>query len=215
MKEKFLKIISLLKNKRYRAIVIILLYLIFFGIMFLILFLTNKSKPVTPIKKIFEYKNYDNYEFSVNLNVDEEKYYYNGKRYKDMYEVSYDDQVFDFKIGDDIELNNNVYDSLNFDPSFINELIRNSNLISETKLVEDDILEKKYNLSVCYYTKITDYVIEDCDPNLNILITVGKKNDEVIYVDLVLDDLFSSISSINKYSIKIIYTNINKVLQFS
>lgn len=214
MKEKLLKIFSLLKNKRYRAIVIVLIYLAFFGLMFLILSIKNSGKSNVNFNKEKSYLNYNNYAFSVKLTIGENKYDFIGKRYKDSYEVDYGGEVYKFKFGDDIELEKNVYESLNFDPIFNNELIRNSKLVSETKLVDDNVIEKKYNLGVCSYGKITDLNMDNCDESLKVIINVGYKNNEVIYIDMNLDDLFSLISGLKKYDIRIDYSDIDKVLEF-
>lgn len=214
MKEKIFKFFALLKNKRYRAIFVIFLYLAFFGLMFLILAIKNSNRPSLNISNEKEYIKYNNYSFTVKLNIDELNYNFSGKRRNDLYEVNYENQVFKFKFGDEVELEKNVYESLNFDPIFNNELIKNAKLVSETKLVDNNVVEKKYNLGVCNYSKITDLNIENCDENLKIIIDVGYKNNQVIYIYLNLDDLFNVISGIKKYNIRIDYDEIDKILEF-
>ncbi len=214
MKEKILKFFSLLKNKRYRAVFIILLYFVFFGVMFLILSLVNSNKSVPKINNEKKYKDYNNYLFFVDLNIDDIEYSFFGKRYENSYEINYNDKSFNFKFGDEIDLDSNVYESLNFDPIFNNELIENSKLVSETKMVDDNIVEKNYNLGVCRYGKITDLNIENCDENLKIIINVGYKNGNLIYVKINMDDLFNLISDIKKYNIMIRYEDVDSVLRF-
>lgn len=213
MKEKLDFFKKIWKNKRYRAIFVFLLYLLFFALMFIILFIKNSFRRPQVIEKEKRYEDYSIYSYNTILNINNKLYVIEGKRYNEKYEFIYDDVTYEFKIGEDVDVDKNVFDSFNFDPKYINNIMKKSKLLSETKIISDNILEKKYLIKLKDYIELNDIVLEEYDENLDLYITLAYKNNDVLYVDLELDNLFKYYD-IFKYEIKITYSNIDSISSF-
>lgn len=214
MKEKLDFFKKIWKNKRYRAIFIFLLYLLFFALMFIILFIKNSFRKPQVIEKEKKYEDYSIYSYNTILNINNKLYVIEGKRYNEKYEFVYDNVTYEFKIGEDVDVDKNVFTSFNFDPKYINNIIKKSKLLSETKIISDNILEKKYLIKLKDYIELNDIVLEEYDENLDLYITLAYKNNDVLYVDLQLDNLFKYYDNIFKYEIKITYSNIDDISSF-
>ena len=214
MKEKLDFFKKIWKNKRYRAISIFLLYLFFFALMFIILFIKNSFRKPQVIEKEKRYEDYSIYSYNTILNINNKLYVIEGKRYNEKYEFVYDNVTYEFKIGEDVDVDKNVFTSFNFDPKYINNIIKKSKLLSETKIISDNILEKKYLIKLKDYIELNDIVLEEYDENLDLYITLAYKNNNVLYVDLQLDNLFKYYDNIFKYEIKITYSNIDSISSF-
>ena len=214
MKEKLDFFKKIWKNKRYRAIFVFLLYLLFFALMFIILFIKNSFRRPQVIEKEKRYEDYSIYSYNTILNINNKLYVIEGKRYNEKYEFVYDNVTYEFKIGEDVDVDKNVFTSFNFDPKYINNIIKKSKLLSETKIISDNILEKKYLIKLKDYIELNDIVLEEYDENLDLYITLAYKNNDVLYVDLQLDNLFKYYDNIFKYEIKITYSNIDSISSF-
>ena len=214
MKEKLDFFKKIWKNKRYRAIFVFLLYLLFFALMFIILFIKNSFRKPQVIEKEKRYEDYSIYSYNTILNINNKLYVIEGKRYNEKYEFVYDNVTYEFKIGEDVDVDKNVFTSFNFDPKYINNIIKKSKLLSETKIISDNILEKKYLIKLKDYIELNDIVLEEYDENLDLYITLAYKNNNVLYVDLQLDNLFKYYDNIFKYEIKITYSNIDSISSF-
>ena len=214
MKEKLDFFKKIWKNKRYRAIFVFLLYLLFFALMFIILFIKNSFRKPQVIEKEKRYEDYSIYSYNTILNINNKLYVIEGKRYNEKYEFVYDNVTYEFKIGEDVDVDKNVFTSFNFDPKYINNIIKKSKLLSETKIISDNILEKKYLIKLKDYIELNDIVLEEYDENLDLYITLAYKNNDVLYVDLQLDNLFKYYDNIFKYEIKITYSNIDSISSF-
>ena len=214
MKEKLDFFKKIWKNKRYRAIFVFLLYLLFFALMFIILFIKNSFRRPQVIEKEKRYEDYSIYSYNTILNINNKLYVIEGKRYNEKYEFVYDNVTYEFKIGEDVDVDKNVFTSFNFDPKYINNIIKKSKLLSETKIISDNILEKKYLIKLKDYIELNDIVLEEYDENLDLYITLAYKNNNVLHVDLQLDNLFKYYDNIFKYEIKITYSNIDSISSF-
>ena len=115
---------QLWKNKRYRSLFILLMYFIFFMILFAILNFSGDNTNLNE-EKILSFKDYDIYDFSVQLDINTVVYNFNGKRYQDKYEFVYDNQTFNMNYGDlrQSNLDINIINSFEFTPRLINNML--------------------------------------------------------------------------------------------
>ncbi len=216
LKVYFRKFKQLWGDKRYRSIFILLLYLIFFIILFTFLNL-NKSVIDTNYKEAINFENYDTYEFSANISINGFVYDIQGKRYKNKYNVIYSEQQFNLSFEDILasDFDTNIINLFRYTPDLINNMLENSTLVSEKKIIADNTIVKEYSLDIEKYLQILDYSLLSYDLNDKIVITVSELDKEITRVQLNLSDFYKNLEeAYQDYVITINYSNINNVLEF-
>ncbi len=216
LKIYFKKFKQLWGDKRYRSIIILLLYFLFFIILFSFLNL-NKSVIDTNYKKTINFKNYDAYEFSANISINGFVYDVQGKRYKNKYDFLYSEQQFNLSYDDILasDLDINIINLFRYTPNLIYNMLENSTLLSEKKIIADNTIIKEYSLGIEKYLQILDYGLLNYNLDDQILITVTELNNQVIKIELNLSNFYKNIEEdYQEYVIAIDYNNINNVLEF-
>ncbi len=213
IKVYFRKFKQLWNDKRYRSIMILLLYFIFFAVIFS-MFDLNKSVSRTPYNEFIKFENYDVYEFSTNISINSFIYSINGKRYKDKYSFDYNGEHF---VGsyEDIFLSNwdkNIINTFRFTPDLINNLMANSILISEKKIIADDSVIKEYALDIDKFLQVLDYNLLDYNLLDRLTITISEIDKQIVRVELNLSNFYKYLEEdYLEYIIVINYSNINNV----
>lgn len=211
---KFKKFVNkfkqLWKDKRYRSLMILLMYLIFFIIIFSILNF-DSSKVQSNYERIIKFKDYNIYDFSVELDINDFVYQLNGKHYQDKYEFIFDNQNFDMTY-DEIKQSNldiNIVNTFEFTPYFINNILDNSVLISEKKVVATNEIVKEYSLDLSKYLQMLDYNLDSYNPNDAILIMVTEFSNQVTSITLDLTNFYKNLEeAYQEYKITINYSNL-------
>lgn len=211
---KFKKFVNkfkqLWKDKRYRSLMILLMYLIFFIIIFSILNF-DSSKVQSNYERIIKFKDYNIYDFSVELDINDFVYQLNGKHYQDKYEFIFDNQNFDMTY-DEIKQSNldiNIVNTFEFTPYFINNILDNSVLISEKKVVATNEIVKEYSLDLSKYLQMLDYNLDSYNPNDAILIMVTEFSNQVTSITLDLTNFYKNLEeAYHEYKITINYSNL-------
>lgn len=154
MKEKIAKIKELLKNRRYRAFVVLGLYFVFFAILILLLNLTEK-KIVPSLNALEEFSKKTNSSYKI--------------RYK---ALNQDEIVLDVKDNKIISDKDDIIDLVSkLKPALIYQMIKASNLDFEGYSHTSNLREKRYTLSdasVYLDGEIKDIVIWTFEQNNNI-----------------------------------------------
>lgn len=210
-KDLFNKFKEIWKNKRYHALIILLIYFIFFTVV-LTSIRPNSNNNTNILKTNLEkYEIMDKYKYEVNITVDNDNYYMIG--YKDKLEnkISIDDDIYDIKDNLYYDDSNNVFDfkstyNINitdFEPGKIIKYINASNLDSETNY-KSGILKKSYLIKTMDFLSIYDSNIEEINPIDGDIIIETYEED---YINKVVIDLSSymKIKNINKYVLEINY----------
>lgn len=216
IKQIFTKFKELWKDKRYRSLMILLLYFIFFLFIFIFLNVNSNEIDNKDTQRIL-FKNYKVYEFTTNININDYIFEINGKRYNNNYSFSFNDEVFNLNYAEIMEsnLDKNIINSFNFTPDIIDNIIKNSSLISEKKLISNNEIIKEYNILLSDYLNILDFNLVNYDNSDFVLIEVTELNKDVVFVKLDLTNFYKNIEeSYFKYEITISYDKINNVSEF-
>lgn len=216
LKVYFRKFKQLWGDKRYRSIFILLLYFLFFIILFAFLNL-NKNVVDTNYKKTINFESYDAYDFSAKISINGYIYDIQGKRYKNKYDFIYGEQQFNLSFEEILqsEFDSNIINLFRYTPDLINNMLENSILISEKKIIADNTIVKEYSLDIEKYLQILDYSLLSYNLNDQIVITVSELDKQITKVELNLSSFYKNIEeAYQEYIITINYSNINNVLEF-
>ena len=216
IKQIFTKFKELWKDKRYRSLMILLLYFIFFLFIFIFLNVNSNENNNKDTQRIL-FKNYKVYEFTTNININDYIFEIDGKRYNNNYSFSFNDEVFNLNYAEIMEsnLDKNIINSFNFTPDIIDNIIKNSSLISEKKVISNNEIIKEYNILLSDYLNILDFNLVNYDNSDFVLIEVTELNKVVVFVKLDLTNFYKNIEeSYFKYEITISYDKINNVSEF-
>lgn len=208
---------KLWKDKRYRSLIILILYFLFFLTIFLFLGSVKNDKTyITNNEYIFS--KYDIYEFNTEININDTKLDIIGKRYKDKYEFEYNGELIKLDYNNlilDNSFDKNIINALSYDPILISNIIDNSELVSEKNIISEKILIKEYSINLEKYLKILDINLINYDINDNIIITTSEKDKQIIQTSLDLTNLYKYFEeSYQKYQITINYNNLNNIEEF-
>ena len=216
IKQIFTKFKELWKDKRYRSLMILLLYFIFFLFIFIFLNVNSNEHNNKDTQRIL-FKNYKVYEFTTNININDYIFEIDGKRYNNNYSFSFNDEVFNLNYAEIMEsnLDKNIINSFNFTPDIIDNIIKNSSLICEKKVISANEIIKEYNILLSDYLNILDFNLVNYDNSDFVLIEVTELNKDVVFVKLDLTNFYKNIEeSYFKYEITISYDKINNVSEF-
>lgn len=202
---KFSDLASLWENKRTRAIVILVLYLIFFIFMASMFKTSNDAKKVIPVETKKDYLELycerANYEYEVNYQVNDTKFVIKGEHFRKDSHFTKEDNEYYVKNEIFYILDNEYYKKTDIDFDYYNvgsicSLIKNGKLIGKSEDYENE--------SVIY-----SYSSKDDVRDQNINISYNVKNDVIdkVKLDLSIDD--------NTYIIDIEYKNIGQVSNFT
>ena len=95
----FTKLKKMWNNRRYRSVLILLMYFVFFAIMFLLLNIGTENVHRN-YEQVIHFKNYDIYSFSTDIDINGMIYSIEGKRYKENYEFTYNEQTYNINYYD-------------------------------------------------------------------------------------------------------------------
>ena len=98
IKNFFSKFKELWSDRRYRSIIKLSLYFIFFAIIFLFLSLSTKNEY--SYDEVVNFEDYVSYEFVTNININDNIYNLNGERYYEKYKFLYNDEIFNLTYED-------------------------------------------------------------------------------------------------------------------
>ncbi len=202
---------QLWKNRRYRSLIILLMYFIFFMILFAILNFSSDNVNLSEEKTI-PFENYDIYDFSIQLDINTVIYNINGKRSQNIYEFIYNNQIFNMTYSElkQSNLDINIINCFEFTPSLINSMLENSLLVSEKKVVATNEIIKEYSLNLSKYLQILDYNLDIYNPDDVIIITMTALDNQETSITLDLTNFYKNLEEAYKeYKIKIDYSNLN------
>lgn len=212
----FTKLKKMWNNRRYRSVLILLMYFVFFAIMFLLLNIGTENVHRN-YEQVIHFKNYDIYSFSTDIDINGMIYSIEGKRYKENYEFTYNEQTYNMNY-DDIkqsDIDKNIINSFEYMPDFLDNIINNSKLVSEKKIIDNNQIIKEYSLELAKYLEILDYNLSDYNSGDLILVTVSEIDDQVISVEIDLTSFYKHLEeSYEEYKITINYNHINDILEF-
>lgn len=207
MKKYFNSLKKLLKNSRYRALIILAFYVVFITV--IVVAVRNSDRPVSQLDSVIEeYREWNNYNYTYNFVAKGEPVIsMNGKRYNDHEMIKFN--------GVDYIFNNNIL--VGFPLSIIDVTkLRNDYIydyIASATLKESTATFKLYELPlsmfmsfVSPYQVISDEVIK---------IMVISNNSHIIQIELDITPYanFNSYKYEN-YTVTINYTNVGNVLAF-
>jgi len=213
-KENYNKIKKLYDNRRYRALVILGFYAIFFII---VIAMINMSKTevinkdyeeLTTLEKFGKINNYE-YTYKIEQTIDGEIIHHNidGKRNinKEIFTIEnnmntyYIDNNEIYVVRDnnkekvDNPLNINIWA---FQPNNISDFLKSSVLQSTTTDYQNNTIENTYALPLRYFVKFYfNYEMEDEERFVSIIVT--EKNDNIIKIEMD----FTNIDMSNDYNI--------------
>lgn len=213
-------------NKRYRSIIILCFYLVFFGCIFFILNIeeepTTLPKEVEKVKTSLEkYSEMTNYEFT--LKIDERKdnkeatYIYNGKTNNEVTIINEKYYLKDNVIYEIVDNQIKILSATLMDinvfklrPSNVNYLLSLGELNYETKYADGSI-EKSYLVPLKEVIK--NFKGEEiADPKTVIEIKYKEKDNQIIEIVLDLSNYQQYIyKTTDLYMVTIDYTNIGQV----
>lgn len=202
---------QLWKNKRYRSLFILLIYFIFFMILFAILDFSSDNVNLNN-EKVFSFKDYEVYDFNIQLDINTVVYNFNGKRNQDQYEFTYDNQSFNMNYNElrQSNLDINIINSFEFTPMLINNMLENSLFLSEKKIVATNEIVKEYSLDLSKYLQILDYNLDIYNHDDTIIITMTSLNNQVTSITLDLTGFYKNLEeAYQEYKITINYSNLN------
>lgn len=214
---KIQKIGKILKNRKYRAVITLFLYFIFFFILFSMANLNGndnyngKDNYVDVPNNLLN--DYQSYYFEIELNINNQLYNFSGSYIDDTYSIDFNENNYNFKLSDtqNIDLNKDIINSLNYNLNFINEVIKNSELISEKNILIDNSKVDEYTISLYDYLNLNDIYIKEYNKEDLIYIYVTIKDDNIVTVELNLDNLYKYYEEeYNKYNFKINIKEINE-----
>ncbi len=214
----FNKFKTLWKDKRYRSLFILIFYVIFFAIIFSMLNYNDNTQVYNNNDNDKQdFKNYNIYEFITDVDVNGLVYEIQGKRYNEKYEFTIEEQLFDMNYGEiqESNLDKNIINSFNFTPNLIDNMLENSQLVSEKKIIEDGRIIYEYSLDLSRYLTILDYNLINYNPDDKITIITDNLDDNIVRVELDLTNFYKNLEeNYQEYKITISYSNINNVDDF-
>lgn len=214
--EKFKKIWA---DKRYRSLIILILYFIFFLVIFTILEIGREtdSHRYNDFEKI-KLVDYQIYNFSVEISINNYTYNILGKRYNEKYEFEFENNIYTLDYNNldmNLDINNEIINVFNYSPSFLANIIENSEMISEKKIIADNSIIKEYSISLEKYLQILDFNLENYNKEEYLIVTTSELNNEIISVSFDLSNLYKYFEeNYEKYQITINYSNLNNVIKF-
>lgn len=215
IKNFFSKFKELWSDRRYRSIIKLSLYFIFFAIIFLFLGLSTKNEY--SYDEVVNFEDYVSYEFVTNININDNIYNLNGERYYEKYKFLYNDEIFNLNYEDIQEsyLDKNIINSFNFTPDLIDNIINNSELVSEKKIISSNQIISEYSISLSKYLGILDFNLSNYDNHDFISIIVTESDNLVTKIELNLTNFYKNMEEdYFKYEISISYNSINSVNEF-
>lgn len=226
MKENYRKFKELMKNSRYRAIIKLFLWFLFFALLYLIInngmvtskYVSNNSNNNGKIKKtndaIENYKNMKNYEYMYTFT------YNDGSDKTIIVNGTYFDEKYYFSIGD-----NNYYfaDELYLVLKDTNELVLDPKIDLPISLTEIDkgviynwlsSSSKESEITYNDNSKIAEYLYSVKDA-YKIIIETFIKDYYIEKIDINLVDFLSTKNlQLQKFNVKIEYKNINNISSY-
>ena len=199
-----------LKDKRERA----KLELLFYGIFFLaIIVFTRILSGYNDIPKVNDTKSFineitDNYEYNIDINIDNNKYKYYGKRLGNNMSIN---KVIDNKYDYFYKMGNKYY-ILDNNGNYILTSVEDIYNYIDYRYLDISNIKEYIKLSTKdnnnYNIKVSDIILNSNNTN-NITISIDESNNTIIldYTELFKIDN----NNLNKEIVTIKYTNINKI----
>lgn len=205
------KFLDLWMVPRYRALIILGLYIIFFAVV--ISSFKTDSYVYRPIKNkenaLEKYEKMDNYQYSATIENEISKKM-SGRVYKDKQLIMLDNNNYYYdgnklykKEDSYIEFNENLleFDIWRFTPKLICELIQNGKLESKTEYA-DGIKSKTYLVSLVDFIKL--YFGDDTTGKESVYVTLYEHDNMITKVELDLTSIYHMQQFSNLYDYKVI-----------
>lgn len=214
------KILEIWGNPRYRSLIILGLYAIFFTfvIMYIRSLNDNSLKSPKVIDIMEEYKNMDNYQYRATIKNTDTKVLigkvdgsnqilnYNNKDY---YIVN--DKIYT-KEDKYIELDEKFleFDIWKIDPELVNKLLEKGEINSKTEFT-DGISAKNYLVKISDFIKL--YFGEEIDDDRTINVTIYESSTQVTKVELDVTNVYNmgQYANTNDYKITLEYEFIDDI----
>ncbi len=221
MKEFLKKVKILYDNKKYRSLVKLGAYLIFFTVVILIMQYNARHEINNEIITKITLDNMQSYAYKYTFTTtatdknftiegvrskDSERFVYNGKVYyittNKLYEVSndklhsIDDNLVPIKL-------------LKLNSKNLNKIINNAN---KDYTVNDKVVTEKYTISVNHFLPLYSDTDLDIVDTKSVFITLSKESNIVKSIELDLTDYFGTDNT--SYKLLIEYSSINKISSF-
>jgi hypothetical protein len=207
--KKYKELRKLLENKRYRAMIILAMYLVFMALV--IVAIKTKQEPVLVLNdaiESFKLENKYNYSYTIISKQEEQEILLiNGKRYLDKEQIIFNEKVYNFKTGSLIGFPLSTIDvnKLNYDSIY--EYLYSSTLISK------DSISERYELPLSSLIKKVNNITVSSDKNIPIMVVY--MNDKITQIDLDLTNYVNfNEETYDSYIVSIIYNNVGNVVDF-
>lgn len=214
------KFLELWNIPRYRSLLILALYVIFFTVIIASVRTKNDFSDYNPpIKNVMEeYRNLDNYEYIATITNEDTKTLV-GKVYKEKQIIFFDNNNYYFdgtmyKKNDSYIKNEDKlleFDVWKMNPLFISDLVEMGTLDSKTEY-SDETISKTYKIDVKEFIKL--YFNDDIDSSdVYISVTIYEDQTRVTKVELDLSSVYHMQQYANVYDYKVTleYTSVNVV----
>lgn len=219
MKDNLAKVKELWKIPRYKAIIKLVLYLLFFALVFGILAIANLfsshyEEPIEETSKKTSLENYlemDNYEYTYTIKTETKtgtiEQLFTGIKFEDIHELTYLNTKYMIKEGKlyHKETNQEIdqltkYDLMNLEPEHILELISSAKVEETTTTYLDQNLKKEYTL-----------IFED----YQMYLTLYDNGTTITKVNLDVSEYIRITNrEITRYVIEINYLNIDNIRSY-
>lgn len=211
MKNAFEILKTLWGNERSRALISLLLWFLFFGVCFLTLNLGG-GKNYNSIPNEIDENKLDNYEYNMIVDINNYTYNISGVRLKEEETVKIEelDEIYsnNFENIDELKSLDLKYLRMETLKTYLNDNLKKSEII-----YQDGSSKKEYEVSSTVF-KIN--VLDKIESELPVKIEAKYKNDKLDIINLDLTNKMKLVNpKINKYKIRIIYSNIGNIKSLS
>jgi hypothetical protein len=207
--KKYKELKKLLENKRYRAMIILGMYLVF--MVFVVLAIKTKPEPVRILNdKLEAFKTENKYSYSYTIITEQEEQeilLINGKRYLDKEQIIFQNKVYNFTTGSligfplsTIDINKLGYDYI-YEYLFLSEKVKSDNISDTYELLLPRFVKKVNGIDIVSDEKIS--------------IMVVYVNDKINQIDLDLTNYVNyNQKTYEKYIVSITYNNVGNQVDF-
>lgn len=219
---KYVKLIlELLENRRTRAAVILVLWMIFFIFVFSVFDMKGEHFSKTPIyEKMNEWENRTNYEYHIIWTINQNTHFMFGSRNGNYETFSLGNDTYTLEENHLFLWENDTkkwkentillgYDVLKLRPTFLSQILSYGNLEYTTKY-ETGMIKKGYSIPTAKFVELYHQTEIIDDSMINIEVVEQDQIVTEVSLDLTQFQKYSQ-ELINQYKIQIKYSNIGKV----
>lgn len=201
-------------NKRYHALIILLLYFIFFAIV-LSSISPSSNQSIISKTSLEKYEIMNEYKYEVKITQNEDETYITGYKSEFEHKLTINDEYYKiinnlyYDSSDNLVDFKNIYgiDINDFEPKDIVQYINKGTLDSETKYTSG-LVKKSYIIPTMDFLSIYASDIEEINPILDNIIIDTYEDDSINKIQMDLSS-YMNLKNVNKFIIEINY-NVSK-----